>query len=517
MADIYEEALQKYFGYTNFRDKQFEIIDAVINSCRDVCAIMFTGAGKSLCYQFPAVFTGKVSIVVSPLISLMDDQVMKMQSLGISAVCLNSTVADKRVVKEAILQGQHRVVYMTPEYLITQEKYISNLAVLEMLVGIFIDESHCISTWGNDFREAYKKLDQLRHWLPDTPIVALTATATLKVQTDIIRGLSLHHPLLVKTTFDRPNLRIIIQKKSVNVISDILPIVNTGEPTIVYCQTRKLTNDIASKLQAEGILCEGYHAGLTTEERRRIHEEFFSGVSTCIVATMAFGMGIDITIRNVIHYGMPKDIESYYQEIGRAGRDGLPSNCYTFYNLTDNSTNDFFINQIDNIVYRHHRLEMAGIMKKYIYSGECRRKFILNYFGEAYTSANCQNCDNCLHADERINENYGKECFHLLDIIQDLDGSYGTTMIINIIRGSKGKALTARMRNLRGYNQGKDHTLEWWKIFVRVIANHGFIKEHSIAGGHGFTIKITKEGRQWFTENKSKDDNQKQLFVHIPT
>lgn len=504
--EIYKNTLKKHFGYEDFRDKQFDIIKSIIEDKRDVCAIMFTGAGKSLCYQFPAVYSEKVSIVISPLISLMDDQILKLKELNISATCLNSTVINKNMVKNMVLNGTFLIVYTTPEYFVTQEEFVTELSEKDMLSGIYIDESHCISTWGNDFRESYRNLNCIREWVEDVPIIALTATATEKVQQDIIHRLGLNKPLLIKTTFDRPNLKIHIVKKSKDPIDDLVPIVKSNEPTIIYCQTRKMTDSLNEILQEEGIKCESYHAGMDNEDRKRVHESFVLGEFTCIIATVAFGMGIDITIRNVIHYGMPKDIESYYQEIGRAGRDGVESQCYTFYNMKDNATNDYFINQIDNKAYRNHRMEAAAIMKQYIFSGDCRRKFILNYFGEEYNlpEGGCGGCDNCAKVGNNPKRDLTDEARLILKVMDDTGNSYGGSMLILIIRGSKSKNITAKMKRLSGYDKGGGKSNEWWKVLLRLVITNGFAREKPIVGGHGFTLCITKEGKHFLRDTTAK-------------
>lgn len=508
----YNQTLKKYFGFDNFRDKQLDIINAIIKDGRDVCAIMFTGAGKSLCYQFPAIHTDKIVIVISPLISLMDDQIMKLDELDIPAICLNSTVKNKPAVKKSIILGEYNVVYMTPEYLVTQESFFETLSETDLLLAVFIDESHCVSTWGNDFRESYKRLGCIRDWLPDTPIVALTATATEKVQNDIIKVLQLKKPLLIKTSFDRPNLKICVSKKSGSALNDIHPFIKNGDRTIIYCQTRKMTDELTELFQNHNIECGGYHAGMEDGERKRIHIAFTEGELTCIIATVAFGMGIDTNIKNVIHYGIPKDLESYYQEIGRAGRSGEAATCQIFYDLKDNNTNDYFINQIINPNYRKHRIEIANTMKKYIFLQECRRKFILNYFGEEYQKDNCDNCDNCLNENKDIiKKDFTKEILLFLQTVDKFNGDYGCGTIIDIIRGSKAKKITCQMKKFKTYGQGGDKSVNWWKILARIITNHELVREKSITGGHGFTIKISTEGKKWLT-----DEGRKKMIFNVP-
>lgn len=452
----YLTVLKEKFGYDNFRDKQLEIIKAVIDDKKDVCSIMFTGAGKSLCFQFPAVYTEKTVIVVSPLISLMNDQLKKMEALDIPTVCLNSTVYNKNALKADILNNEYRLVYITPEYLVTQETFITELNETGDLLGFYIDEAHCISVYGNDFRESYKKLHYLRKWCPSVPIIALTATATQLVQDEIIKSLKLKKPLLIKTTFDRPNLIIKVRPKSGNYVNDILGVIGKDDLTIIYCQTRKMTESISEKLQKHNINCDIYHAGMSTLERKTVHQKFIDKEIKCIIATIAFGMGVDFTIRKVIHYGIPRNMESYYQEIGRAGRDGLKSECYLFYSISDMNTNNYFINQISNSVYRGHMIQLSLAMKNYIFTTECRRKYILNYFSEEYMNDNCKSCDNCLNKKTTDVHDFAREAKLLFETLNLTDNTYGALMLINILRVQTPKEYRNGLKNLNYMEKGNN-------------------------------------------------------------
>jgi len=512
--DDYVKVLKKTFGYDNFRDKQLEIIKAVLEDKKDVCSIMFTGAGKSLCFQFPAVYSEKTAIVVSPLISLMNDQLKKMEKLNISTVCLNSTVYNKNTLKESILENEYRLVYITPEYLITQETFIKELNETNNLIGFYIDEAHCISMYGNDFRESYKQLDCLRDWCPEIPIIALTATATQLVQDEIIESLNLRDPLLIRTTFDRPNLVIKVNPKSGNFVNDILNVMNKDDSTIIYCQTRKMTENISDKLKEHDINCDIYHAGMTSAERKEVHQKFIDNKLKCIIATIAFGMGVDFTIRKVIHYGIPKNIESYYQEIGRAGRDGLKSECYLFYSMNDMKTNNYFISQIEDKEYRDHMVQLSLTMKSYIFTSNCRRKYILDYFNETYTKDNCETCDNCLNKKNIKINNFAKEAKLIFETLKLTNGTYGAVIITNIIRGSESKKMLDRFKESKVYGKGTKYPEKWWRYLIAILINNQYIQEKAISHGNSFTLSMTTKALRWLKEYDK--DNKIELKLQTP-
>ena len=510
----YKFILKKYFGFDKFRNNQLDIINAIIKDKKDVCAIMYTGSGKSLCYQFPSVYLNKTSLIISPLISLMEDQLMKMNECNIPTVCLNSTTKNKNDLKKDILNGKYRLVYITPEYLEFQKEFIEELNKRKLLISVIIDEAHVISSWACDFRVSYMKLNCLKKLLPNIPIGAFTATATLKVQEDIIKTLKLEKPFIIRTTFDRPNLVIKVKQKSKSIIDDILPLINNKESTIIYCQTRKITDKITDLLQKAKIKCKGYHAGMDSHDRDEIHKEFITNKIICIVATVAFGMGIDAVIRKVIHYGIPRDMESYYQEIGRAGRDGIKSECYILYSSSDNNQNDYFINQITNQSFRDYKLEISLFMKKYIFSTDCRRKLILNYFGEEYKRDNCGNCDNCLNGKKVIKDDFTIDADLLLQTVNETGNIYGGAMLINVLRGSNNKKVPNKFRNLNVFDQGNHHSEQWWKIFIRMMINNGYIKEKAISRGHGLSLCLSEQGNKLLSNNK--DYEEKILLLQVP-
>lgn len=512
----YEKTLKKYFGFEKFRENQLEIIKHVIEDKKDLCVIMFTGSGKSLCYQFPPVHTNKTALIISPLISLMNDQKMKLDELGIPCCSLNNTVQNKNTLKKEILENKYRLVYTTPEYIITQQSFVQALREKDILISLNLDEAHTISSYGNDFRVAYKQVTCLKDWVPHVPILALTATATLKVQKDIISILKLNEPKIIKTTFDRPNLVISVLPKSNSPMKDMLPYIKNNERTIIYCQTRNGTDELVYQLKKNNINADSYHAGMNTTNRELIHNKFLDKKITCVVATIAFGMGIDTCVRKVIHYGISKDIEGYYQEIGRAGRDGKPAYCYLFYALTDMASNNYFINQISNVAYRNHKIQLALIMKQYIFTSECRRKYILEYFGEKYDKDNCSACDNCLNKKNNVvnMHNFSHEASLLFHTMNLTFNSYGCTMIINVLRGSGSKKIPNGFTKSHLFGSGKNHSDKWWKILIVLLTNEGYIKEHPISGGHAFTLSITSKAKQ-FLESYIKDDSIK-LMLKIP-
>ncbi len=445
--------LKQYFGYDTFREAQEPLIDSLLAG-RDTLGIMPTGAGKSLCYQLPALVLGGVTLVISPLISLMKDQVSSLNQAGVHAAYLNSslTAAQYRKALEYAGQGRYSVIYVAPERLLNGE--FLEFACRSRIDIVAVDEAHCVSQWGQDFRPSYLKIPEFINRLPERPAVgAFTATATAQVRDDIIDLLELREPTVRTTGFDRKNLYfgVAMPADRYKAVKNYLEL-HPGESGIIYCLTRKQVDEVCGRLARDGFSVTRYHAGLDDSERHRNQDDFICDRVPVMVATNAFGMGIDKSnVRFVLHYGMPKNIESYYQEAGRAGRDGEPAECILYYSGQDVITNRFFIeNNRDNreldeaalAMVRQRDEERLKKMTFYCFTNECLRDYILRYFGE-YGENYCGNCSGCLTHFETVD---------ITEIAKSLIGCaaagrqrYGTTVILDTVRG----AGTAKIRQYR--------------------------------------------------------------------
>lgn len=389
--------LKQYFGYDTFRPLQEDIITNVLNK-NDCVVLMPTGGGKSLCFQLPALLQNGITIVISPLISLMKDQVDALLSIGINAAMINSslTAAEIANIIDQTKKGQIKILYVAPERLALSS--FENLLHTLPISLFAIDEAHCISEWGHDFRPEYRNLKYLRSKFPGIPIIALTATATEKVRDDIVRLLDLPAPHIFTSSFNRPNLsyEVLPKKDSFKTIVSLLDSY-TQKSVIIYCFSRKDTESIAEKLNAYGHKAATYHAGLTADRRRDNQDKFIRDEVHIMVATIAFGMGIDKPdVRLVIHHSLPKSVEGYYQETGRAGRDGLPSRCVLLYSAADKFKHDFFIRQMADSDEKMHVQNNLNQSVEYGTLTTCRRKFLLKYFNEDYEIENCNGCDSCI-------------------------------------------------------------------------------------------------------------------------
>jgi ATP-dependent DNA helicase RecQ len=397
-----ERVLQRYFGYDSFRQNQGDIIDSVLAG-NDALVVMPTGGGKSLCFQVPALMLPGLTIVISPLISLMKDQVDNLRANGISAEFLNSSLSTNQVtaIYDKLNHGFVKILYVSPERLALDQfkKYLSTLTISL----IAIDEAHCISEWGHDFRKEYRNLTYLKKTFVNVPIIALTATATPKVRADILRQLSFTKPKLFVTSSNRTNLKLIIRhKENTQKKIDTLVKEYQKDSVIIYCFSKSETDKIAKHLVKLGLRAVAYHGGMSAAERKKNQDLFIRDEVNIVVATTAFGMGIDKSnVRLVIHNTFPKSIAGYYQEIGRAGRDGLPSECVLFYSKGDLYRHNFFLSSIHNAAVKDAAVNEMQAVMKYCEEKICRRKFILEYFGEEF-AGNCSGCDVCLNLSEDV-------------------------------------------------------------------------------------------------------------------
>ena len=496
------EILKHYFGYDTFKDGQEKLIHAILEG-RDVLGIMPTGAGKSLCYQIPALMMGGITLVISPLISLMKDQVSNLNQAGILAAYLNSslTPGQYRKVLELARMGRYPIIYVAPERLITEDFLRFALDPQVNISMVAVDEAHCVSQWGQDFRPSYLKIVDFIKRLPKRPVVsAFTATATAEVRDDIIDILMLQEPEVLTTGFDRTNLYFGVQtpKDRYQALVELLE-QHKSESGIVYCLTRKIVEEVCEKLIKEGFSVTRYHAGLSDAERKHNQEEFIYDNVRIMVATNAFGMGIDKSnVRFVIHYNMPKNMESYYQEAGRAGRDGEPAECILLYGGQDVITNQFFIdhNQ-DNealdpmtrqLVMERDR-ERLKKMTFYCFTNECLRDYILRYFGE-YGSNYCGNCSNCMTQFDTIDIQAAAES--LLGCVQSCGQRYGTTVILDTVHGAN----TVTIRNYRmDENPHYGELAKESVVHLRQMFNFLQVEEYLFVTTDEYSIvKLTEKG-----------------------
>ena len=498
----YNKLLKKFWGYDGLKPTQFEVIRKVLIDKSDVCAILATGFGKSICYQLPHLITGKSVIVVSPLIALMLEQGLEMEKRNIPVAVFNSDTSKKRKeeIKKEILSGKNKLIYMTPEYLLTAEDFIKELDSNDNLVMVCIDEAHAVSTWGLDFRPGYTKLGVIRSWVPSIPILTLTATASTKVREDIVSILKLSNQQPIIGNFDRPNLLIRVEPRHDDIMLNISALLNkyANEYIIIYCKTKDETDELADKINTIlGIKCGSYHAGKSDLDRQLVQQDFIDGEIKCITATIAFGMGINIpNVRLVVHYNCPKNVESYYQEIGRAGRDGKNSECVLFYSTKDFKINRFFLKSIQNPAQHLYQEKQIKCIEKYVYSMDCRRKVILENFGQYIES--CTNCDNCLKKirKEKTVElvDYTIQTYMVLNILSKINDKFGLGMTVYILLGKKSKTKDW-MESYPEFGSGLNYGGEdWWKTLIRHMINNDLIQENQVKGAFYSTMGLTTSG-----------------------
>lgn len=493
------EVLKEYFGYDDFRNGQEPLIDSILEK-RDTLGIMPTGAGKSICYQVPALMLPGITLVISPLISLMKDQVGALNQAGIHAAYLNSSLTynQYRLALSYAKEGRYKIIYVAPERLMTEEFLEFTEQVDISMVGI--DEAHCISQWGQDFRPSYLMIVDFVRKMKKRPVIsAFTATATKDVRDDIVRILDMKEPTIVSTGYDRSNLFYSVQtpKDKYDFVRNYLR-ENADQSGVIYCNTRKLVEEVCERLTREGIAVTRYHAGLGDAERQKNQDDFIYDIKPIMVATNAFGMGIDKSnVRFVIHYNMPKNLESYYQEAGRAGRDGEPAECILLYSGQDVRINQYMIeNSVDNEeldwaqreVVKEQDRERLKKMTFYCYTNECLRDYVLRYFGE-YGSNYCGNCSNCMKNFEDVD--ITRESRAIIACVEETNQRYGINMILSIVSGSNTEQIRRTgVMQLASYGSLKEVS----KVKLRNIMNHLLVTDVLLLTNDEYPIlKLTEQ------------------------
>lgn len=494
-----QEILQQYFGYDNFRLEQANAVENVIAK-KDTFVLMPTGGGKSLCYQVPALVLDGTAIVISPLIALMKDQVDALRVNGISAAYINSSMSSFEQIDtlNQLKNGQLKLLYVAPEKLSAD-----NGAFLKLLndvnVSLFaVDEAHCVSHWGHDFRPDYLFLNGIKKQFPQIPIIALTASADEITRKDIIKQLNLQEPLVLISSFDRANIKYFIQPKQ-SVLQNIIQYLNEhpDDSGIIYCLSRKGTEEMSNNLRENGINSAFYHAGINSIERAKVQEDFLKDKTRVMVATIAFGMGIDKSnVRFVMHADLPKNIESYYQETGRAGRDGLPSEAILFYSYGDVIKLRNFAMVEGNEEQSDLMLQKLKQMSDFAEMQKCRRQYLMEYFGEKH-DGNCNSCDYCLSDFETWDATTDAQ--KLLSAIFRLKERYGKNLIIDFLRGSKGVKITDYMRSLPTYGIGNNQDKNYWQNLQRQLLINGFLSE---SDGEFSVLKLNEESKLILFKNK---------------
>ena len=480
------EILKQLFGYSDFRGGQEILVDGLSMGC-DVIGVMPTGTGKSLCYQIPALMSGGITIVISPLISLMKDQVNSLTKHGVNAAYINSSLTSKQynqTMRNAEL-GMYKIIYIAPERL-TNGRFI-DFAKSIYISYIAIDEAHCVSHWGYDFRPSYLEINEFIEKLPDRPTIgAFTATATEKVRKDIIDILRLDNPLIVSTGFDRPNLYFSVfcnenkDKKLIEITKN-----KNYQSGIIYCTTRNNVEHVCALLNENGIPSAKYHAGLKSEERSKNQDEFLSGKKQVIIATNSFGMGINKSdVRFVLHYNIPQSLEGYYQEAGRAGRDGKRAECILLFNWEDVKICDYFIqsgakkirNEELSKIYRQREEESLNRMILYCVSGDCLRSYMLGYFGEEYDNDFCDNCSSCLSRDKTTDITV--EVQKILSCIIRSEQQFEEKTIIEVLKGKSSRRVRKlQLNTIPTFGEMKDYSSSKIRKIIKELVNLGLINE----------------------------------------
>ncbi len=500
-AGVVSDALKRYFGFDAFRPLQEAIVGDVLDG-RDVFALLPTGGGKSLCYQLPAVLTPGLTVVISPLIALMKDQVDALNTAGIAATFVNSSL-DYEEIRErtdGLRRGAYRLLYVAPERL-TIPSFAAELATLNV-TRFAVDEAHCISEWGHDFRPDYRRIAELRARFAEVPFLAFTATATDRVRADILERLQLRDPAVHIGSFNRANLtyRVTRKKRSPEALIAWLN-ARPDDAGIVYVGSRAHADDLAKRLKAAGIAALPYHAGLDAEKRSRNQERFIRDKVRVICATVAFGMGIDKSnVRFVVHYDLPRSVEGYYQETGRAGRDGVPAECLLFFNHGDVAKYERFIEEKETEGEREVARQQLERMTRYAYTNDCRRRDLLAYFGETWTELNCGGCDNCLEPRPAVDATVdAQKLLSCIERIRRANGfGVGIAHVVDVLLGAENdKIWRWNHERLSTYGIGKDRTKQSWRALADELLRLGLI---AVDSSNFNTVAVTDSGRAALAE-----------------
>ncbi|WP_087023224.1 ATP-dependent DNA helicase RecQ [Thaumasiovibrio subtropicus] len=486
-----QQVLEEVFGYDSFRDGQADVIEAAVEG-RDCLVIMPTGGGKSLCYQVPALVRRGLTLVISPLISLMKDQVDQLRANGVAAACINSTMAREELIDtfNAMYNGELKLVYVSPERVLMPD-FIDHLYQLPLSL-IAVDEAHCISQWGHDFRPEYAALGRIREHFQQVPVMALTATADEATRGDILHRLSMKDPLVHMGSFDRPNIRYNLVEKHKPLAQLVRYVTNLrGQCGIIYCNSRKRVEQLTEKLCDNHVRAAAYHAGLENTERQRVQEAFQRDDLHVVVATVAFGMGINKpNVRYVVHYDIPRNIESYYQETGRAGRDGLPAEAMMLYDPSDLAWLRRMLDEKEEGAQKQIESHKLNAMGAFAEAQTCRRQVLLNYFGE-FREEPCGNCDICLDPPKKFD---GVEVAQkALSCVYRVNQSFGIGYVVDVLRGMSNQRVRDHgHEKLTTYGIGREHSHEYWVSILRQLIHRGFLVQNITRSS---TLQLTEEAR----------------------